>query len=134
MEKRILLIFLLNFNLYLSKFVEAETSTTLTTPTTTTRTTTPPAECFNPYCICYNGAFSDQLLCEEFDSFDQLDFKNEPETSIFKNFFFSKLTLKPNKPLVFDDRLDLTGVNLKTSGVTIDKYKQPNRIPPNKRR
>lgn len=99
------------------ELMNAETGETSNISTTTVRATTAPKECFNPFCLCSFVSFSDEIRCENFDSFGQLSFREDVE---FGGYSFSKITLKPNQPLAFNDELDLKGVSLTNSGSSIE--------------
>lgn len=96
-------------------FVAAQTSditTSTTTTTTTIKTTTPPIACYNAYCFCFGPTAgispSYDLVCQDFDSFDQLDF-TENEPSVGKT-IQAKITLIPKTMLALNDLLNLTGL------------------------
>lgn len=89
--------------LTLSETLEMEmTSKSETTTTTTVRTTTVPQPCFNPYCKCTN----ENLVCEGFNSFDNLGFTQN------QNYTFSRVVLKPNGMLPLNDHLDFSGLTI----------------------
>jgi hypothetical protein len=92
------------------QFEESTPESTYETPETSKQTTVWNGYCpeLNPYCSCKLSPI--YIQCNNFDSFDQLDFSLLKNGSTSRR--ISELELSPNNPLILDSTLNLDGIEL----------------------